>query len=171
MSEALIAYAARNYRRHFLHASRWLEVLRNPHKIAYAAKVLWRRPVTIIQHGLRDMGRRLGLPLKDDLGRDLLELANHKTRLHFIFASGDPGEALLRASAGSVVKRLIKSCTLQIEHIDGADHEFTQLEHRQQLEQILLKVLVALPTQAAASSAMPFKAPLDSMSALPPQAR
>ena len=170
-SEALMAYAARNYRRHFLQASRWLDVLRNPHKIAYAAKVLWRRPVTIIQHGLRDVGRRLGLPLKDDLGRDLLELADRKTRLHFIFASGDPGEALLRASAGSVVKRLIRAGTLQIEHIDGADHEFTQLEHRQQLEQMLFKVLAGSPAPAVALNASAFKAPLDALSALPPQER
>ena len=170
MSEALVAHAARNYRRNLMQASRWLDLLRNPRKIVFAAQVLWRRPVAVARHGIRDMARLLGLPLKDDLGRDLVELARRKVDMHFIYASDDPGEAMLRTSGGSVVKRLIRTGALHIEYLMGADHEFSQLVHRQQLQQMLFRLLVALPAPVLAKSApVNLKVSLDSRSELPLQ--
>lgn len=149
-SEALVAFATRNYRRHFMQASRWRELLLDPHKIAYAGRVLWHRSRTILQHGMRDVARRLGLPLQDDLGQELQELARREVALDFIFASGDPGDALLRASGGSIVRRLIRGGALHVQQIQGADHEFTQLAHRLQLERMLFEKLLASPVPAAA---------------------
>ena len=168
-SEAVVAFAARNYLRRFLQASRWRDVLRNPRKIAYMAQVLVRRPATLTQHVLRDVARRLGLPLKDDLGRELRDLAHRKVTLDFVFASGDPGEALLRSSGGSVVKRLTRTGALQVAHIEGADHEFTQLEHRLELEQVLLGVLAAPPVPAPASTPANAREARDALSPAPLQ--
>ena len=168
-SEAVVAYAARNYLRHFTQASRWRDLLCHPRKIAYAAQVLWRRPTTITQHVMRDVGRRLGFPLKDDLGRELLDLAHRKVSLHFIFASGDPGEALLRTSGGSVVRRLIRTGALRIDHIKGADHEFTQFAHRQQLQRMLHSLLVTLASPEAARSSAGAKETPESMLQVPLQ--
>jgi predicted alpha/beta hydrolase len=147
-SEAQVAYATRNYRRHIMQASRWRSLLLDRRKIAYAVQVLWHRSRTIAQHRLRDMARRLGLPLKDDLGRGLRELARREVSMNFIFASGDPGEELLRASGGSVVNRLLREGALQIQSIKGADHEFTLLTHRLKLEQELFNLLAALSAPA-----------------------
>jgi alpha-beta hydrolase superfamily lysophospholipase len=149
-SEALVAFAARNYRRHFMQASRWRDLLLDPHKIAYAAQVLWHRSRTILQHGMRDVARRLGIPLQDDLGQELQELARRDVALQFIFASGDPGDALMRASGGSIVRRLINTGALHVQHVQGADHEFTQLVHRLQLERMLFELLAAPHAPAAA---------------------
>jgi alpha/beta superfamily hydrolase len=140
-SEALVAYAARNYRRQIWRVSRWWGLLREPRKVFYAAQVMWRRPASLLMHSLRDLARHLGLPLKDDLGRELKLLTQRGVALRFVFATGDPGEALLRATGGRTVGRLEKAGALHIAHIEGADHDFTQRQHRLTLVQMLANTL------------------------------
>lgn len=78
------------------------------------------------KHLGREIARRLRIPLRDDLGGDLLNLARRGGRVHFLFSATEPGRTLLSAEAGSVVPRLCASGQFSIQILEGADHTFTQ---------------------------------------------
>lgn len=68
----------------------------------------------------------LHIPLRNDLGSDLLALARRDVRVHFLFSANDPGRTVLAAEAGSVVLRLRRAGKLTMRIVEGADHTFTQ---------------------------------------------
>jgi pimeloyl-ACP methyl ester carboxylesterase len=94
--------------------------------------VLWR---------VRDAARSLRLPLPQDLGNELEEIAARNIGIAFVFARGEPGVALLRHLAGAAVAHLGEAC--RIYTIDGADHIFSQSGPRSALESILSDELFA----------------------------
>jgi len=94
----------------------------------------------------RDLARSLRLPLPGDLGNELQELASRGVSVVFIFASGEPGIAVLRHRAGSAVKHLGPRC--RVHTIEGADHIFSQRGPRALLEAKLTEELFAPPLRA-----------------------
>jgi len=89
------------------------------------AQVVAARARSTVEHRGKDVLRRLHIPLRDDLGTELLALARRGVASHFIFAAADPGGAMLAEQGGSAVPRLVASGALAIRVIDGPDHTFT----------------------------------------------
>lgn len=100
----------------------WKKLLRGDVDLRRVAGIVGRRVRNSALGRAREVMRRLHVPLKNDLGRELQQLARRGVAVHYIFVPSDPGEAMLREEAGSVVNR-VKSIT--IENIPGPDHTFT----------------------------------------------
>jgi len=89
---------------------------------------------------LREVARYLRLPVPQDLGRELQEIAKRGVQIVFVFGRDEPGIELLRLHAGSVVRRLGNRCRVHI--IDTADHNFTYSGPRSLLEDVLTGALL-----------------------------
>lgn len=92
---------------------------------------------------LREAARRVGLPLRGDLGGELTKLARRGVAVHFLYAANDPGLTILRTAAGSVLPRWCRAGVFATRVFDGPDHTFTQRWAQQLLDQTLLTVLKA----------------------------
>ncbi|HTJ85148.1 MAG TPA: hypothetical protein VL400_25705, partial [Polyangiaceae bacterium] len=71
------------------------------------------------------LARRFGLRLPGDVGASLESLAERGVGLHFLFASGEPGLALLESRAGASVEKLSRAGRLELTIVEGPDHTFT----------------------------------------------
>lgn len=74
----------------------------------------------------RGFARRVRLPLRYDLARDLRGLATRGARAHFVFSENEPGRTLLATEAGSALPRLRAAGMLSVQVFEGPDHTFTQ---------------------------------------------
>ncbi len=99
----------------------------------------------------RNLARSLHVRLAQDLGRELEEITTRGVQAVFVFSRGDPGIELLRIQTGSSMSRLAHRCRIHV--IDGADHLFSQVGPRRQLEDILSKELFAHHLPATETSA------------------
>ena len=77
--------------------------------------------------------------LARDLGRELQDIVRRGTCVTFVFASGEPGFALLRLEAGSLLNTLGGNYRVRL--IERADHTFSQSGPRSTLERILSEEL------------------------------
>jgi hypothetical protein len=89
------------------------------------AVALARYGVRRLRGAARHVGRRLGVPLQDDLVKELRGIRSRGTSMHFVFASTDPGHSMLREHAGGEIGRLQAARALTVHFIEGADHTFT----------------------------------------------
>lgn len=138
-----LAAAAQNYRQHMFSLHHWQALLRRPRRLLHVANVLLRWPLSLAHDAWRDLMRRFDVRLADDLGRELLVLAEAGVGIHFFFSTGDPGEMLLRSQAGSVVGRLLRSGRMTLLRIPGADHDLSFRRDRLLLLRHLLDQLEA----------------------------
>jgi hypothetical protein len=116
---------AQRYRRSIGDASSWKKLLRGEVDLRRVARVVATRARIVIEHRGRDVLRRLHVPLPDDLGSELRALGRARTKIRFIFSSGEPGRVMLAEQGGSVVLDLERARKLGIDVIDNADHTFT----------------------------------------------
>ncbi len=131
-----ISEAAR-YRQSMLQGDKWKRLLRGETNMATVVGVVARRGVGAATRRISNTARRVGYTSRDDLGAQLESLARRGTALHFVFAEGDPGLALLHEQGGPAVARLVKSGRLTIESIAGPDHTFTPLWSHERLADTL----------------------------------
>ncbi|HVS77819.1 MAG TPA: alpha/beta hydrolase [Steroidobacteraceae bacterium] len=129
------------YRERIFSARAWRRFLTGQVNIWRIVRIYCHRPVLALQSMLRDLARSAGIPLRNDLGRELEGVIGRGVRVVFVFARGEPGIDLLRIEAGSVVKRLGERCRVRI--IDSADHTFSRSGPRQVLEEVLSEELFA----------------------------
>ncbi len=120
-----VAADAMRYRKSIASGASWRKLLRGRVNLLHVAKVLLHRTRGAAMRPLRNTWRRLGLPLTEDLGGELLVLARRGVALRFIFAEGDPGQKLLAEQGGPVVPKLISRGQLGIRVIPDTDHTFT----------------------------------------------
>jgi hypothetical protein len=113
------------YKQSMKSAASWQKLLRGKVDVRRVARVVAERAKSVAEHRGRDMLRRLRVPLPDDLGSELYALARKRVSIHFVFASADPGGAMLAEQGGSVVGRLEREGSLAIHTIVGPDHTFT----------------------------------------------
>ncbi|MFT3859687.1 MAG: alpha/beta hydrolase [Aquabacterium sp.] len=92
----------------------------------------------------RQLARRLGLPMKEDLGRELQHVAARAVPMYFIFSDSDPGLPMLRTQGGPAVDQLVQQGRLSIQLIAHADHTFTLAAPRAQLHGMLKAIVAAL---------------------------
>ncbi len=116
-------------------ARHWRKLARGQVNLWRVAKVFARRGWLAIDSTLRDLCRRVGIRIVDDLGWDLASVAQRGIPMVFIFSRGDTGLELLRNQGGSMVRKLGDNCRIHV--ISGADHIFSQREARMKLIRLL----------------------------------
>ncbi len=129
------------YRERIFSARAWRRFLTGQVNIWRIVRIYLHRPLLAVKSMLRDLARTAGVPLRNDLGRELEAIISRGVRVVFVFARGEPGIDLLRIEAGSMVRRLGERCRLRI--IDSADHTFSRSVPRQVLEEVLSEELFA----------------------------
>lgn len=96
-----------------------------------------------IQPYVAAVARGLKCPLHEDLVAEMQAIARAGTLQRFVFARGDPGDALLRTLSGAMLKTFVAKGQLTIDYIDRADHTFTTVDARRRLVQVLESRLFA----------------------------
>jgi hypothetical protein len=124
-----------------LSATQLRRVLASPPMLVDMARTLGRHVLRRSRGTAREVARMFGVRLKDDLARDLRTVAGHGTRMHFVFASTDPGHALLRDQAGREIVRLVETGAATTDFIDAADHTFTPPAAQQALVTLVAELM------------------------------
>lgn len=115
---------AERYSQSMWSAKSWQKLVRGEIDVKRVAGIVGRRVRNLVEHRGRDVLRRMGVPLKHDLGSELLALGKRGVAMRYILASTDPGGAMLAEQGGRTVGVLAKTL-LKIETIEGPDHTFT----------------------------------------------
>lgn len=129
---------ARRYQQSMRSGASWKKLLRGDVDVTRVARVVLERVRSIAEHRVRDVLRRLRVPLRDDLGSELMQLDRRGVATRFIFASADPGRALLLEQGGSAARRVTS-----VDVIDGADHTFTPRWSHPLLEAAIARAVVS----------------------------
>lgn len=95
---------------------------------------------------IRTTARRIGVPLREDLGRGFATLARRGVKIHFLYSGNDPGLVRLSLEAGSLVPKYVRAGHFSLQTFAGADHTFTQ---RWAQAALLLALQQILQTPAA----------------------
>jgi alpha-beta hydrolase superfamily lysophospholipase len=125
------------YRRTGLSKASLLKLLTGKVDLANLAGILRRFALRRLRSAARNMGRRMGIALQDDLVTELRAVQAHGTRMHFVFATTDPGHSLLREQGGSEVEQLINRGVITINFVEHSDHTFTPRIAQQSLLSLL----------------------------------
>jgi len=137
----LVAPASGGSHGKLLSLDRWRRLFSGQVDIGYLFKLYTKRTALAVESALKSAARSMRIRLPNDLGFELEEIAGRGVRIVFVFARGEPGIGLLKMQAGGSLKRLGEHFRMHI--IDGADHVFSKLGPRQELEKILSDELYA----------------------------
>jgi alpha-beta hydrolase superfamily lysophospholipase len=127
------------YRRRVLSPRAWLRIFTGQVNIPRIVLIYLHRLRLAAEATLRDFGRRLGIRLPQDLGRELEKVVADGIRVTFLFARGEPGIELLKLQAGSALSRLGNRCRVRI--VDSGDHIFSRRAPRSIMENVLSEEL------------------------------
>jgi alpha-beta hydrolase superfamily lysophospholipase len=127
------------YRRRVLSPKAWLRIFTGQVNIPRIALIYLHRLRLAAEATFRDFGRRLGIRLPQDLGRELEKVVADGIRVTFLFARGEPGIELLNLQAGSALSRLGNRCRVRI--VDSGDHIFSRRAPRSVMENVLSEEL------------------------------
>jgi pimeloyl-ACP methyl ester carboxylesterase len=148
--EYRVAQDVMRYKTNAFRWQSWKKLLTGGVDIPELTQVLLRRVVGAGTNSVKDLIRRMHIPLPNDLGTELAGLGRRRIKMLFVFANGEPGIDLLNKGGGSVVSRLKQRGSIAIEFVHGADHTFTSGVHRAHLSDVLTRhVLAARSTVAA----------------------
>jgi pimeloyl-ACP methyl ester carboxylesterase len=138
------------YRERLFTLAAWKRLLTGRMNVLRVLRTYSAVPLLPFKSRLRNLGRMLGVPLHNDLGRELETIVARGVRVVFIFARGEPGLKLLEFEAGAVLRRLGERFRLRI--VEGADHTFSRFNARKVLEEVLSEELFAAPGPVAAAA-------------------
>jgi hypothetical protein len=125
LAEHQVTYETERYKERLRSLDGWIKVARGDVNLGALVPVVTRRIGHVLRDRARDVARRAGIRIGDDLALELEAVAHRKVALRFLFSGGDPGLALLRAQGGATVERLRRRGQLAIDVIEGPDHTFT----------------------------------------------
>jgi len=103
----------------------WKKLLRGEVHFRQMVRVFVRRGSGLVDGLRKEVLRRLGVRLEEDLAAELRAIDERGIALRFVFAGDDPGLPLLRTQGGATVERLREQGRLSIEIIPRAGHTFT----------------------------------------------
>jgi alpha-beta hydrolase superfamily lysophospholipase len=109
--------------------------------VKYVSTVYLKRLFFVCESKLRNVARALSIRLPNDLGLELLHVADNHVSIVFIFSEGEPGIELLKMGVGNLMKRL--GGRMRVHTIPDADHVFSKRAPRLKLEAILSDELYA----------------------------
>lgn len=124
-SPSVVAQSAAQYQRSLFQLEKWKKLLTGGVDFVEFGHVVARRITSVAGGRVRDIARTIGRPLADDLGAELELLSRRNVSVAFVFATGDPGDDMLRVQAGSALRRLRREDRVRIHRISGANHTFT----------------------------------------------
>lgn len=139
--EYQLAAEAARYSENLWRLQPWLKLLSGQVDLLALSQVLLGRLYSVARSRCRNLLSLFGLPLVEDLARELKTIANRPVDLAFVFAAADPGLELLRQQGGRAVPRLQARGQLDIRIVEDADHTFTDHGARQRLWEILVAKL------------------------------
>lgn len=123
------------YDKQLLSLQSWKRLMRGQIDIRYVLGTYSGRLWLALESGVRNIARRLRIPLPNDLGTQLEAAVSRGVRLLFVFSRGEPGLNLLKLQAGVSLERLGERYQVRI--VDNADHVFSKLDSRRTVEKIL----------------------------------
>jgi len=133
------------YRRTALSAKSLRKLFTGQVDLVNLATIFARFALRRVRSIVRRIARALGIAMGEDLAAELRRIRKQGTRMHFVFASTDPGPSLLREEAGGEVHRLSRLGALTISFIEGADHTFTPFASQIELRDLITAILTAQP--------------------------
>lgn len=172
MPDHVVISEMARYMRDPFSTDRWLRLLKGGGDMRRVSTFLGKWLSSKVTAPARELARQLRIPLNDDLAGELALLAERNVKMQFAFAANEPGEQLLKAQGGRIVGRLQQSGTIEIRHLDTADHIFSRLAPRRDLVDALVKAFVsvaaddadsrestmaAVPARASASPGVPAR--------------
>lgn len=120
---------------------RWRRLLRGESNLPVIRQALQARALATLGRPLKAVARGLRWPLREDLVQDLQRVRRGRCQLHFVFAQGEPGLALLREQAGRAAPAETHHGNVHLHTIADADHTFAGVPGRQRLYKQLHAVL------------------------------
>ncbi len=140
--EFQVTSEANRYRKTAMQWSAWMKILRGQVNVLEVSTIILRRVRALLGHQLREMARLCGLPLPDDLARELRTAVKQGAHLQFIFSATDPGLAMLNEQGGATVGRLIRQGYIEVTTVEGADHTFTPRWTQERLLDIVVSRMI-----------------------------
>jgi dienelactone hydrolase len=125
----------RVYRSRLLSIESWKRLLTGNVDVSYITKILGSRLFLALESRGREVARRFGIRLPNDLGWDLQSVTTRGVRVVFVFARDEPGIELLKIQAGSSVTRIGDRCRVHI--LESGDHIFSKRGPRARMEEVL----------------------------------
>ena len=125
------------YRGKFFTVDPWRRLVRGELDLHLVFRFALRRLWIAVASHLIKVAHLLGIPMRDDLARDLNTAARHGIKLRFVFAADAPGFTLMRKQSGSEITRLQARDDATLDFVAGADHTFTSIQARERLVQVL----------------------------------
>jgi hypothetical protein len=138
----------------------WRRVVRGEVALADVASIVARRARGALVRAQRSLVRRVGRPIGDDLAAELSAVARRGVPIHFVFATHEPGPALLEFGGGATARRLAARGALTIEEMADADHTFTRRAARERLLPVV-EARLGTPAAACAAAVAPRETALD----------
>ena len=132
-----------SYRNKLFSATVWKRLFTGQVDVKYVLGTYAGRFSLAFESKFRELARRLGIRLSNDLGSQLEEIGKRGIPMIFVFSRGEPGIELLKLQGGTSLGRLGKRCRIHI--VDNADHVFSKVESRIALEALLSDELQAPP--------------------------
>jgi len=129
------------YNRQIFSAKAWKRLLTRDVRLSRVLRIYFSSPWLALLIKLRTLARRLGIPLRNDLARELAKVAARGVRIVFVYSRGDAGISLLSAQTGLAIEELAKHYRFRI--IEEADHNLTRSSARARLEEVLSEELFA----------------------------
>jgi alpha-beta hydrolase superfamily lysophospholipase len=151
------------YRQRVFSLRAWQRIFKGQVDIGRIAGIYLQRLRLAGEALLRAVGRRLGVKLAQDLGRELERIVAAGIRVTFVFARGEPGIDLLKLQGGSAVSRLGDRCRVRI--VEYGDHIFSRREPRSIMESVLSEELFIRADIAAGASDPPASSEFQQASA------
>lgn len=127
------------YRERVFSAAAWKRLLAGRLNVRNVVRVYLRFSLLPLKSRARNLGRLLGVRMRNDLGHELQAIVTRGVRVVFIYSHGEPGIGLLTVEAGTMLKRLGDRCRVRI--IEGADHVFSRRRARSRLIEVLSEEL------------------------------
>jgi len=115
----------------------WRRVVSGEVPVADILSIVARRAGGSLVRARRSLARSVGRPIGDDLEAELSAVARRGVPMHFVFASDEPGLALLRFGGGATMRRLSARGALTIDDVPDADHTFTRRAARERLVSVV----------------------------------
>lgn len=132
-----VSEAVASYKQSVLRLDKWKKLFSGKVDLRGVTDIVSRRVAQQAGTLVRDMARAAGRPFDNDLGVELEAIDRRGIALHFVFATGDPGEDLLRTQSGSALGRLVRRGRVGLRRIEGPNHTFTAVWSRVVLTRVL----------------------------------
>jgi dienelactone hydrolase len=124
-ANALAAEDAARYRTAVRDVAKWKKLISGGVDMKRLFQVVKKRGAAVVSKRVRDVARKVGFPLRGDLGVELQRLAKKGVKPAFFFCADEPGLVVFREKGGELVGRLVNEGAVAMTLLEGADHTLT----------------------------------------------